>query len=147
MPRQRVLPAKDELISMVRRGMTQQEIVNETFDRTGVKVTRAAVSAALSRAGVQPQRPRYESLIPWKVKVAHGNNYALRMLRAEARRREGQELSEAEERRLASWKKLLKLNHAVVHYDPDTEQGFYYVDPRPQDKDLIRVPDSVESAA
>jgi hypothetical protein len=142
-PRQRLLPQKDDLIRMVASGMSHQDIVDETFRRTGERVTRAAVSAALSRAGQEPLRPRYEDLIPWKVKVKHGNHYALRMLRAEARSRQGIAIPEVEARRLESWKRILKVNKAVVHYDPDTEQGFFYVEPRAKDRDLIRIPDQV----
>ena len=137
----RLLPDKDELLRMVRAGMTQQEIADETFRRTGQRVTRAAVSAALSRAGVPPMRNRYPELLPWRVRVEHDSHYALRMLRAEARQRRGEELPHQEESRLETWKNTLRKNNVVVHYDPDAPGGFFYVKARRQDTDLIRLPD------
>lgn len=142
MPAPRILPDDAELIQMVKRGMTQQEIADETFKRTGVRVTRAAVSAALMRAGQLPRRPRYPELLPWRVKAKHDGHYALKMLRVEARLREGKPITERERKRLEAWKETLVTNKAVVHYDPDTDEGFYYVLARPGvDKDLIRTPE------
>lgn len=141
MAAQRLLPDGSELLRMVRAGMTQQEIADETYQRTGQKVTRAAVSAALARAGAPPMRNRYPELLPWRVKVEHDNHYALRMLRAEARQRRGEELPEREVTRLETWKQTLTQNGVVVHYDPDAPGGFFYVKARKNvDTDLIRVP-------
>ncbi len=142
MPAPRLLPPADELVRMVRKGMTQQDIADETFRRTGNRVTRAAVSAALQRAGVAPQRNRYSDLLPWRVRVEHDGHYASRMLRAEGRLRAGQEIPAREAQRLENWKATLQANHVVVHYDPDTVDGFHYVKARRGvDTDLIRVPD------
>lgn len=141
MPAPRILPDDAELIQMVKRGMTQQEIADEAFKRTGVRVTRAAVSAALLRAGQPTQRPRYPELLPWRVKAKHDGHYALKMLRVEGRVRDGKPVTDRELKRLEAWKETLRANKAVVHYDPDTDEGFYYVHARPGvDKDLIRVP-------
>lgn len=137
----RLLPEKDELLRMVRAGLTQQEIADETFRRTGQRVTRAAVSAALARAGAPPMRNRYPELLPWRVKIQHDAHYALRMLRAEARQRRGEELPHAETSRLETWKETLRRNQVVVHYDPDAPGGFFYVKARRGDTDLIRVPE------
>lgn len=139
MPAPRVVPEAAELMRMIRRGMTTQQIADEVYDKTGVRVTRQAVSAALARAGYDSLRPRYEDLIPWRVKPVHGSHYALRMLRAEARRRAGEELGEMESRRLASWLKQLKMHKVVVHYDRDTDEGFHYIPAQPGE-DLIHNP-------
>lgn len=149
-PAHRVLPDGDSLLKMVAKGMTQQEIADETFRDTGVRVTRAAVSAALARAGAPPMRNRYSELLPWRVRAEDDNHYALRMLRAEARLRAGSQVSDRELRRLEAWKKTLKENQAVVHYDPDVKHSprFFYVPARPGvDTDLIRVPDDQVSVA
>lgn len=150
MPAHRVLPDNAELLSMVASGMTQQEIADETYRRTGQRVTRAAVSAALARAGVPSMRQRYSELLPWRVRIDDDNNYALRMLRAESRLRSGGVLADRELRRLAAWKETLKANKAVVHYEPELKNGprFFYVKARPGiDTDLIRVPDDRVTAA
>ena len=51
------------------------------------------------------------------------------MLRAEARFREGKELTDEDKVRLPTWRKRLKNQNLVVHYDPDTTEGFFYVPP------------------
>lgn len=144
----RVLPEASELIRMTERGMTQQEIADWVHVQTGVRVTRASISAALARAGYRAQRPRYDDLIPWKVRVEHGNHYAVRMLRAEARRRHGDVLPEMELKRLETWLAHMEVNKWVVMYDPDLvikgeRPGFHYVKRRPGiDKDLIVRPEA-----
>jgi hypothetical protein len=62
------------------------------------------------------------------------------MLRAEARRRAGKELTEADVNRLKNWMEMIKEEDAVVHYDPDTEEGFFYVPRQEGDDDLIHRP-------
>lgn len=150
MPAHRVLPDNATLLGMVARGMTQQEIADATYEKTGTRVTRAAVSAALARAGAPPMRSRYSELLPWRVRAEDDNHYALRMLRAEARLRAGGTLSDREYRRLTAWKAMLKENQIVVHYDPDVKNPprFFYVPARPGiDTDLIRTPNDQVSVA
>ncbi|WP_199810461.1 MULTISPECIES: hypothetical protein [unclassified Streptomyces] len=72
------------------------------------------------------------------MKEEHRWAYPLAMLRAEGRRRAGKELTERDESRLASWLDMLKKNGSVVHYDPDTEEGFSYVSRQAGDNDMIR---------
>ncbi|WP_432482537.1 hypothetical protein [Kineococcus esterisolvens] len=63
------------------------------------------------------------------------------MLRAEGRLRAGVELKPAEADRLEAFKRGLREQGAVIHYDGDTEQGFFRVPAREGiDTDLIRVP-------
>lgn len=142
MPAERILPDVSTLQRMIHSGMTQQDIADAVFRDTGVRVTRAAVSAALARAGLATYRKRHHELIPWRVRVEHNKEYPLRMLRLEARRRKGEALPPEEERKLNSWLQLMDDNKAVVHYDP--RGGFYYTNPRKGvDTDLIRVPDDM----
>ncbi|WP_199818589.1 hypothetical protein [Streptomyces sp. NRRL F-4474] len=60
----------------------------------------------------------------------------------QGRRRAGKELTETDETRLASWLDTLKKNRTVVHYDPDTNEGFSYVPRKAADNDIIRRPDT-----
>lgn len=134
MPAPRILPSADEILRLRARGWTTQRIA----DKYGT--TPAAVSAALSREGKAQDRRRYPDLIPWRVSQAHANDYILRMLRWEGQLRAGKELAEYKRKALASWKAGLRRDGAVIHYDH--ELGFFRVKARPQDKGLIRVPDS-----
>jgi hypothetical protein len=64
------------------------------------------------------------------------------MLRQEARQRVDAKLSDRERHRLALFRANLAENDAVVHYDPDSENGFYYVQRRDGvDRDIIREPE------
>lgn len=141
----RVLPDAAELNRMRAQGMTLREIVDDVCTATGERVTVAAISAALHRAGYGAERIRYESLIPWRVQMRHQKNYHVRMLRLEGRRRAGHKLRQEEERRLVNWIEELKEKGAVIHYNPSYGvDGFYPVPARPGiDTDLIRVPDEV----
>lgn len=129
----RLLPSADELLDLRRKGWTTLKIA----DKYGT--TPAAVSAALGREGKAQDRRKYPDLIPWRVKLAHSNDYNLRMLRWEGQLRAGNTLADHRLKALASWRARLKQEKAVVHYDPDL--GFFRVQARPQDTDLIRVPD------
>lgn len=138
----RLVPGPDELRTLLDKGMTHQEVADS------VGVTRAAISSAARRYGFERTWPRYSELIPWHVKTEHGTHYALRMLRVEARLRRGWPLATDDDQaadlgeRLDSWKQKLRDEDLVVHYQDNTDEGFYYVPRRPGiDTDLIRVPD------
>lgn len=63
------------------------------------------------------------------------------MLRQEARRRAGGVLTEKMEQALNIWLDGLEADGVVVHYEPDTEEGWFYVPRRPGvDQDIIRKP-------
>ena len=47
-----------------------------------------------------------------------------------------------QESRLDSWLEWLKTENAVVHYDPETKEGFFYIPRQAGDKDLIHEPKS-----
>lgn len=123
----RVIPPGHELKRMVDRGMTHQEIADHVFRATGTRVTRGAVSAAISRANLSKPANRYEECLPWTVKVEHAKHYAARMLRLLGRRLSAVDLSPEDAKRLDSWLATLKTNHAVVAYAPETAEGFFYV--------------------
>lgn len=66
----------------------------------------------------------------------------VQMLRLEARRRAAKPLTEDQASRLESWISRLVEMNAVVGYDHDSEDGFYYTRRRKSDKDIIRQPRS-----
>lgn len=140
----RLLPDAAELQKLRQSGLTLREIAEHICEDTGEKVTVAAISAALNRAGYGNEKVRYEDLIPWRVQMRHQKAYHVRMLRLEGRRRAGHKLRAEEQRRLDSWIEDLREAGAVIHYNPDYgTEGFYAVPARPGvDTDLIRVPDA-----
>lgn len=79
-------------------------------------------------------------LIPWQVHNEHRWAYPLSMLRTEAERRAGVKLRKTDLERLLPWLKSLHAEHLVIHYDPDTEDGFFYIPRQDSDTDIVRLP-------
>jgi len=136
----RYLPS-DAKLSELARTMTHAQIAEYVYKTTGVKVGRSTVSAALSRAGLT-NRIRYSDALPWdRIKIEHNGHYAAQMLRAGARIESGQKVSDDLSDRYESWKARLDAEDAVVHYDPNAGEGFFYVKRRKGiDKGMIRNP-------
>ena len=141
MPAPRYVPDRNELDQLLREGWTHQRIADLTHERTGHRVTRAAVSAAINREGLTDRTVnRYSADLPWTVAPEHARHYGARMLRAYAKRNLGEQLGAAEVRRLDSWMETMTANNLVVYYHRETAEGFYYVERRPQDKGMICEP-------
>lgn len=140
-----VLPNKTELRRMREAGMTHQQIADAVKERTGYTVTRNAVTMALARHGLSESPKRYAEEIPWRVRQKHERHYALAMLRLYARQRRGQQLPQDQAHRLESWLRQLDEHDRVVHYEPNSPDGFYYVPRRAEDEGgVIRRPESEE---
>lgn len=125
----------------LRKRLTQQQIVDAWEAETGVRVSRSAIAMAIKRYDLTPARPRprYDDVLPWRVRSEHQNNHNARMLRLEGRRRRGDRLSEKEARWLADWKSQLSQWEAVVVYHPDTPEGFHWVKRNKYDEgELVR---------
>lgn len=126
MPR-RKLPPNYELVKMYRSGMTHQEIADKVAADIGEPVTRVAVTLAMARIGEDPRNPRYDDVIPWRVRARHRNETAVRNLRLLGRRNAGHELDKEQNTRLNNWLRWLEENNAVVGYCRDRDPGFVYV--------------------
>ena len=136
----RMVPDKTQMRRYLEAGLTQAQIVDQWERDSGVRVSRSAIGMAIGRydlASSEP-RPRYEDTLPWHVRLEHRNHNDARMLRLEGRRRTGRKLNEKEARLLAEWRRLLEERHAVVAYDGDTEQGFWWLRRTAQDDDIVR---------
>lgn len=120
MPNTAKLPPMSEIKKKLDKGWTHQEIA----DWAGV--SRSTVSVALHRLG-DTAPIRYEREIPWKVKDEHIRKYHVCMLRLQARLDRGQELTEGDLRRVTAWRNALERDDAVIHYEPDTEAGWWKV--------------------
>lgn len=124
----KLLPDVQRLVSLREEGKTYKQIAEWVEEKTGEKVSPATVGAALSRAGKTNPLPRYEKHLPWVVRTQHISAYPARMLRALGRRDAGLPLSELDNQRLDSWLKQMRVEHALVAYVPESEEGFYYID-------------------
>lgn len=143
----KVLP-DSEVEQLLRQGKTDEQVVEYLAKHHHISITRSAVGMWRKRRGIPRVIPRYDDLIPWQVKVEHAGMYIPRMLRLEARQRRGKELQLKDRQRVEAFKRKLDDQDAVVHYDPDTEQGWWFVRRRPGiDTDIIRRPDQPPSRA
>ena len=135
--RQRIDYAEAE--KMLRSGATQQQVA----DRFGV--TQPAVHSAILRGRIKgityDRTVRDESGVPWHpIKPEHRDRYLVRMLRAAARRERGEKSTPVLEAQLDKFLEQVKALDFVIHYDPDTAEGFWRV-PRRQGVDLGLVRD------
>lgn len=135
-------PNKTQLRAYLRRGLTQQGIVEAWEKDSGIRVSRSAIAMAIERNGLKSARPRprYADLLPWHVRQEHGMRYDAQMLRLEGRRREGLPLSKRAKVNLSSWLNELNEKGAVVTYDPHTVEGFFWIPREPQHDDIIDRP-------
>jgi len=112
-----------------------------------VLLSASAFSNFRVRHGMARRIAREPNLIPWEVNHNHRWAYPLSMLRVEARRLGGFKLRASDAERLTAWKLGLASDGVVVHYDPGTTQGFWYVKRRPGiDLGLIHEPQTRTTA-
>ena len=126
-------------------GKTYEWMCQEYERKYNLQVVPSTFGNFRRKHGIPLRIVRDEALIPWRLKPEHRYAYPAMMLRAEARRRAGKELDAETEGKLQAWLYRMHKDKLVVHYDPDSPEGFYYLAPRKRDVDLVRVPDTVTS--
>lgn len=123
-------------------GKTYRWMSDEYLRKYNIEMSPSAFGNMRRRWGLHPRLVRDDDMIPWALKREHQWKTPLALLRIAARERAGEPLHREEQRRLASFVRSLKEDGAVIHYDPDTEEGFWRVPARPGiDKGLIREPE------
>lgn len=131
-----------EVIRWFDEGRTYQWMCEEYERKYGIRTVPSLWGNFRRRRGLARRMVRDDNLIPWAVNKEHRWAYPLAVLRMEARMRAGAELTPSDAARLESWKKSLYEREVVVHYEPDTVDGFFYVPRRKDiDHDLIREPE------
>ncbi|MFJ6680602.1 hypothetical protein [Streptomyces werraensis] len=136
----RKIQDEGEVIRWFEEGRTYQWMIDKYKEKYGIDTVPSMWGNFRRRRGLDRRIIRDDDLIPWMVKEEHRWAYPLVMLRTEARRRAGKPVTEADQGRLATWKKMLEEENAVVHYDPETEEGFFYIPRQPADDDIIHRP-------
>jgi hypothetical protein len=130
-----------EVIRWFEEGQTYRWMCEEYQRKYNIETVPSLWGNFRRRRGLARRIARDDDMIPWAVKEEHRWAYPLALLRVEARRRAGFDVREADLDRLEPWLNDLTQRGLVVHYDPDTVEGFFYVPARSTDTDLIRVPD------
>ncbi|ROT25863.1 hypothetical protein [Micromonospora sp. HM5-17] len=133
---------EQEVLRWFEEGRSYQWMVAEYKRKYDIDTVPSMWGNFRRRRGLQRRTHRDDDLLPWGMKDEHRWLFPAQMLRAEARRRAGKQLRPHDEKRLANFVDRLRRDGLVVHYDPDTKEGFFYVPAREGiDTDLIRKPD------
>lgn len=129
-----------EFRDWIESGKKYDWIVGEYKRKYDEEITPAMVASYRSRHGLSKRQVRHDDLVPWFVEPPHRNSYLLEMLRLEGRVRAGEELTGRAAKRHRDFRENLAAKNAVVHYEPNSEDGFYYVPGEEGDDDIIRRP-------
>ncbi|MCC2278877.1 hypothetical protein LKL35_26115 [Streptomyces sp. ET3-23] len=132
---------EDEVLQWFREGKTYDFMIDYYKKHYNETTTKAMWSTFRRRKKLPRRNVRNADLIPWKVEEQHRYDYPVMMLRAEGRRLAGEKLTPADEKRLASWKADLKAQDLVVHYDPETKDGWFLIPRSEGDHELIHPPE------
>lgn len=133
---------KAEVIRWFEEERTYDWMVQKYKEKYGIDTVPSMWGNFRRRNQLDRRLVRDDDLIPWEIQDQHRWRNAVTMLRAVARQRAGMELSERDAERLPGWLRTREETDTVVHYEPETERGFYYVKRRPGiDNDLIREPE------
>lgn len=139
--KKRVPPPRHRLEWYVRLGLTQEQMVLRYLYETGFLYARPSFVNWLKEVEGHRSRPTYYDQLPWTVRKEHRMHWDARMLRLVGRRAQGAEMSSDEARWLRDWEQKLFQADAVVHYEPDTEEGFHWVERGAGDHLHTRPPD------
>lgn len=120
-----------EVRRWIEEGRTYKWMAEEYARKYNIEISPTTFSEFRRREGIDGRNVRNDELIPWAVKPGHRWAYQVQMLRAEGRRRAGLDMNPASAGHLEVFLRSLAENDAVVHYEPETEQGFFYVPREP----------------
>lgn len=131
-----------EVERWMEEGKTYKWMVEQYREKYNIETSISMWAGIRHRQGYARRIVRNDDMIPWEVKEEHRYAHAINMLRAEARRREGAQLSHHMETMLEGWLRTLRRDDLVVDYQPDTPEGWRLVPRRKEiDKDLIHEPE------
>jgi len=135
---------RDEFIRWYNDGKTYKWIIEKYLEKYDLEIGNGTISNWRSQLELEKRAVRDVSLIPWAVNREHRYHHTLHMLRTVGRLRAGEPTPEARRKKAKAWLRNLEEQDAVVHYDPDTEEGWWLVPRRHGiDTDIIRKPDRV----
>lgn len=131
---------EQEVLGWFAEGKTYAEMSRIYREKYNIETVPSLWGNFRRRHGLGRRWARHDELVPWKIAKDHEYAYPLAMLRVEGRIREGLDVSDASRTRCENFKKMLAEGGLVVHYDPDTDDGFFYVPRADGDTDLIHEP-------
>jgi len=130
-----------EVDRWIEEGRTFRWMAEEYLHKYALEVVPTMFSNYRARRGFPRRLTWNDELIPWEIKVEHRWGKPVWALRTEAKLRGGVRVPEDSAERLRKYKDQMDEDGVVIHYDPDTEQGWWLLPRRPGvDLDMIRVP-------
>ena len=135
---------RELVLRWLAEGVTQSEIVERLADM-GIDTSQSAISMLKSRHATGAREAAMRTvtraeLLPWTLRPEHRQLHAAKMLRAKSRLDRGEEVGRIQRRQLETWLAGLEADQACIHYDPETEQGFWRVPRRIGIDGIIRDP-------
>lgn len=144
-------PDPDLLRQWVDSGLTDTQIAQLVGDMYGgdtpshVTVINWRKKHGIVRRHGRQARLDHSKYRPWRVRVEHTGDAIERRLYDYSRLRQGRRLDEKAQQRLDEFLDFLARHEVVVSYDPETEDGWFFVerDPERDDPDsIIRAPEA-----
>lgn len=131
-----------QFVNWYNQGMSYSEMAERWMEENNDKITPTAFSNLRMRLGLTPRlATRDRDLIPWDVREPHLVLLPMRMFHTMTRREQRLPVGPEQLQRLTEWERMLKDRNLVVHYEPNTDQGFFYVPAREGiDNGVIREP-------
>jgi len=105
--------------------------VVRAYRAKGIDVTQSAISQAISTGRVKVDMGRSTGGVPWTLKPEHRHRHAARMLRSQARLDNELPIGATLVTQVEQWRRGLEVEDSVIHYDPETDEGFWRVPRRP----------------
>lgn len=131
-----------EVLRWFEEGLTYAQMQEQYREKYNIETAISMWSNFRRRRGLDRRFVRDDDMIPWAVKPEHRYRHAVKMLRAAARVNAGVELDPNTAEDFETWSHSLQEQDAVVHYDPETDAGFFYVPRRTGvDEGYIREPE------
>lgn len=141
----RKIQDEQEVLRWFDEGRTYAWMIEKYREKYGIETTVSMWGNFRRRHGLDRRMTWDDELIPWVVKVEHRYDYPILMLRKEARRRAGFPTTSEQDAEIDAWLAGMLEAGTVLHYDAETDQGWFYVPRRDGiDKDIIRRPDRIE---
>lgn len=134
---------ESEVVRWIEDGYTYPWMARQYLEKYNLQVSPTMFSEFRATRGLERRKVRDVKLIPWAVKTEHRWDSLLANLRVEARLRAGEKVEDLSYPLRVRWeafRRELEETNSVVHYDPDTEQGFFLVPREEGDDDIIRRP-------
>ncbi|PFG18523.1 hypothetical protein [Serinibacter salmoneus] len=134
----------DEVKAWFDAELPYAEMIRRYRNSYGIETTATMWSNWRRKLGYPTRLDRQALLIPWAVSEEHRALAPIQALRGIAARRAGLDRDKARIALGAQWEHALDEAGLVIHYDPDTEQGFFLVPAREDiDLDVIREPNEL----